>query len=162
MRRQALEAMLQVLSGKLKERFSESSLDHPGPLKPNILCHHCLRLLPSCLESLLNQSWFLLPTWSSCEGLHTQPLTSRCHEDVLPRQCPMLWSWPKYWAHTLSPGGQCGVFPPYPFSQKQNASSDTLPFPHFYLALGLGTKGLSPGDSSKLHPSWDGLTQQLQ
>lgn len=25
-------------------------------------------------------------------------------------------------------------------------SSDTLPFPHFYLALGLGTRGLSPGD----------------
>lgn len=48
------------------------------------------------------------------------------------------------------------------FSQRRSPSAGTLPFPHPDLALGLGTRGLPPGDSSKLHPSWDGLTQQLQ
>lgn len=52
-------------------------------------------------------------------------------------------SWHEYRAHTPSPG-QRGVFPLYPFSQRQSPGSDTLPFPHFYLALGLGTRGLVP------------------
>lgn len=54
-------------------------------------------------------------------------------------------SWHKCRTHTPSLG-HCGVFPLYPFSQRQSPSSDTLPFLHFYLALGLGTRGLSPGD----------------
>lgn len=67
--------------------------------------------------------------------------------------------------HTHRAQERAELFPLISFPKRPNGGvrgSGTLPLPHLDLALGLGTRGLPPGDSSKLHPSWDGLTQQLQ
>lgn len=145
---EGLEAVLLTLLGET-EREVRFVQPHSGPLTPATLRLHCLE--PFYVEAGCTP-WAHVPM--RCPTPHA------VYPSGVGTNPKAAWG---RGAHTPSPGECRTFFFPFDlFSQLPSRSSGTLPLPHLDLALGLGTRGLPPGDSSKLHPSWDGLTQQLQ